>query len=348
MGDRREGSPGPLRYRLWAGGLHKDITPEEVQRKMERFGEVIDVRIRSSPRDTFAFVQFTSQKAIELAVEKMDNSTSLGEKVRVAMATENAKKSQDNNNRRCDSRDAQRGRDPRGDRRGGFREDDRPDDRQGSYRNGRRGESQEYDRGARGGDCRGGRREDFRDDGRRGGPRGGDPRYDDDDDDRRMERPSRCDSRGRRQAGRTDYRRRDAPSYDDEAFDAPRGRRDGSGGGGRCDRGNGDRQRHRSRTPRDPDGVVRYAGKVPVGRHKITIENLPDDMSWLELKDLGRDYGPSLTFARTYRHGDNYYGMLEFKDRNDADIVIGELNNRRVQGSKERLRASYGSGPGGD
>lgn len=68
----------------------------------------------------------------------------------------------------------------------------------------------------------------------------------------------------------------------------------------------------------------------------------------MELKDLGRDYGPSLTFARTYRHGDSYYGMLEFKDRNDADIVIGELNNRRVQGSKERLRAIYGPGPGGD
>ena len=27
------------------------------------------------------------------------------------------------------------------------------------------------------------------------------------------------------------------------------------------------------------------------GRHKITVENLPDDMSWTELKDLGKDSG---------------------------------------------------------
>mmetsp|Transcript_75975 Transcript_75975/g.176249 ORF Transcript_75975/g.176249 Transcript_75975/m.176249 type:complete len:275 (-) Transcript_75975:140-964(-) len=274
MGDRDD-SPGPLRYRLWAGGLYKDVTEDEVRKKMERFGEVVDVRIRSSPRDTFAFVQFTSQKAIDNAIEKMDNSTSLGDRVRVAMATENTKKKCDEDgrrDRRCDSRG-----DGRGPRRGYLREDRRGDSRRPERHDDARGEFR-------------GRHRD--------------------------------DSLDERRAG---YRR--CPGDRDD----PRGR-DG-------------RLRHRSRSR---DGVVRMAGKVPVGRHKITIENLPEDMSWLELKDLGRDYGPSLTFARTYRQGNSYYGMLEFKDRGDADRVISELNNRRVQGSKERLRAYYGAGPGGD
>lgn len=83
-----------------------------------------------------------------------------------------------------------------------------------------------------------------------------------------------------------------------------------------------------------------------MGRHKITIENLPEDMTWLELKDLGRDFGPSLTFARTYKSKGVWYGMLEFKDSADADRAVKELDKRRVQGSSARLRAYFGEGPG--
>jgi len=80
-----------------------------------------------------------------------------------------------------------------------------------------------------------------------------------------------------------------------------------------------------------------------MGRHKVGIENLPEDMTWLELKDLGRDYGPSLTFARTFRQNGGYFGMLEFKDKADALKVFRELDNRRVQGSSKRLKARLGS-----
>uniref|UniRef100_A0A7S1WBZ8 RRM domain-containing protein n=1 Tax=Alexandrium catenella TaxID=2925 RepID=A0A7S1WBZ8_ALECA len=287
MGDRSD-SPGPLRYRLWAGGLFKDISDDEVRKKMGKFGEVVDVRIRSSARDTFAFIQFTNQKAIDTAIEKMDNSSSLGDRVRVAQATENNKKRSDEDS---DGRDDSRASSPRRLDRGDSR------DRRGGRR-GDRGRSDLSDRRHR-----------------RGGPRG----YRDRDDSRDCGRGAgRCGRRGR-----------------DDYSPPPRGRRDGRD------------ERHRQRS-RSRDGVVRMAGKVPVGRHKVTIEHLPEDMTWLELKDLGRDYGPSLTFARTYRQGGAYYGMLEFKDRGHADRVIGEMNNRRVQGSKERLRAYYGPGPGGD
>lgn len=109
------------------------------------------------------------------------------------------------------------------------------------------------------------------------------------------------------------------------------------------DRGPPPRYRSRSRDGRDQGQYDSGYSKVPVGRHKITVENIPEDMGWLELKDLGRDIGPSLTFARTFRLGRNgYCGMLEFRDRQDAEAVVRELDGRRVEGSQERLRASRG------
>lgn len=71
-------------------------------------------------------------------------------------------------------------------------------------------------------------------------------------------------------------------------------------------------------------------------------------MSWQELKELGQDYGSSLTFARTYFNGGNNVGMLEFSEEDDANMVVKELNNRKVQGSKGKLKAYHGAGPGRD
>merc|ERR1719277_2696450 len=89
----RTRSPGPLRLRLWAGGLDSGISEDEVRAKMERFGEVGWVSIRSSARDTFAFIQFLTEEAIQSAIDRMDGSTSLGPKVRVARATQDTKHS---------------------------------------------------------------------------------------------------------------------------------------------------------------------------------------------------------------------------------------------------------------
>ena len=42
--------------------------------------------------------------------------------------------------------------------------------------------------------------------------------------------------------------------------------------------------------------------------YRICVENLPPDMSWQELRQVGEDYGPSITFARTWRKHDDYAG----------------------------------------
>lgn len=113
----------------------------------------------------------------------------------------------------------------------------------------------------------------------------------------------------------------------------PRRQRDDSRGSGRrSDKGGGKGDR-----------------KPPPGKHKITIEGIPDDMSWTELKELGKDCGPSVIFARTYRSNGINFGMLEYSDRADADACVKDLDNRRVQGSSERLRAVHGdtAGEGG-
>mmetsp|Transcript_145192 Transcript_145192/g.251407 ORF Transcript_145192/g.251407 Transcript_145192/m.251407 type:complete len:288 (+) Transcript_145192:115-978(+) len=99
--------------------------------------------------------------------------------------------------------------------------------------------------------------------------------------------------------------------------------------------------RDRRRDSREPE--PRYGGNKPEqGKYKITVEGIPDDMTWKELKDLGRDAGTSLTFARTYRSGSTNYGMLEYGDKQDADAALRELDNRRVEGSKDRLRSHWG------
>lgn len=290
------GSPGDICCRLWAGGLDREISEDEVRKEMERCGEVLSVSIRSSARDTFAFVQFATEEGIQKALDTVENSSSLGEKVRVARSTPDNKAAGARKPPARDARDDSRAPPPRRDARDSYQDDRRPRDR---------------------GDSRG-RRNDYRDNRGREPPR----------------REQRGDSRDfRRGGGRCD---RDPPPRRGYSPPPPRG----------------DRRGGRSRTPpRREDlkeGIVRMAGKVPMGRFKISIENLPEDMTWLELKDLGRDYGPSLTFARTYRHQGNWVGMLEFKDQGDAERVVKELDKRRVQGSDRRLKAYMGAGPGGE
>jgi len=321
-------------YRVWIGGLHSGIEEEEIRSKCEKYGEIKKVIVRSSHHDTFAFLQFTKDEDCEAAIEALDNSETLGEKVRAARATaDNSKRKrqqqqqypQNNgeNRRRDDSRGPPRHRDDyhrRDDRdRDDYRRDDRRDDRGHSRGRDDRGHS------------RGGR-DDYRD---------------------RDDRGRRGDSRGRRGGGggRSPPPRGRSGGRGREP--SPRDRRDERRGDrSRSPRRGGDRsrspRRDRSRSRGDRDRGRDDRGKIPQGRYKITVENIPEDMSWLELKDLGRDYGPSISFARTYNHRSVWYGMLEFKDRDDADKVIKELDNRRVQGSSTRLKAYLGNGPGGD
>lgn len=65
-------------------------------------------------------------------------------------------------------------------------------------------------------------------------------------------------------------------------------------------------------------------------------------MSWLELKDLGRQYGQSLSFARTYRDGRLSCGTLEYSNRDDAERSVRELDQRRIQDFDGRISAFLG------
>lgn len=82
---------------------------------------------------------------------------------------------------------------------------------------------------------------------------------------------------------------------------------------------------------------------MPQGHYKIKIENLPDDMTWVELKEIGREFGgSSLTFARTFWVRNSNQGIVEFSDRRDSEKLRRELDGRRIQGCSERLIAYVG------
>eukprot|EP00927_Polykrikos_kofoidii_P065421 TRINITY_DN61178_c0_g1_i1.p2 TRINITY_DN61178_c0_g1~~TRINITY_DN61178_c0_g1_i1.p2 ORF type:complete len:291 (-),score=47.34 TRINITY_DN61178_c0_g1_i1:204-1076(-) len=281
-------SPG-FADRVWVGGLPKGIEENEVGERFERFGPIESVMVRSSIRDTFAFIQYRHQKDAKAAVAKMDQVTLFGGRVCVAFATGDQKRHQYQDVRRSDSR----GRGGGGGKGGG-----------GSY-GGRQGGN--YGRG----------RTDSRDAGK-DRDRGRDW-------DRGRSRGDDWNSRPYRNSQQHEQHPRSRSWRDDKGG--------GGGGGG-----------HRSRSPwRQRGGDRGNDRNAPQsGHHKITVEHLPPDMSWHELKDLGRSFGASLTFARTYRSNSIYCGMIEFQEKADADVAVRELDKRRFEGSAERLRCYHG------
>ncbi|EEQ99346.1 Arginine/serine-rich-splicing factor, putative [Perkinsus marinus ATCC 50983] len=157
----------------------------------------------------------------------------------------------------------------------------------------------------------------------------------------------RGDSRGGRRDdyGRDITTRRDYPDYSPPSSRSRPAERQGSwdrDGGGR--RVGGD------------DGVSFYDDKeMPrSGRHggtaggrgalQLKLENLPEDMSWQELKQLGKDYGSSCSFARTFREGRVCCGVLEYTDPAQVEEVLKSLDGRRIQGCPDRLRITRNEG----
>jgi len=184
----------------------------------------------------------------------------------------------------------------------------------------------------------------------------------------RQQRPDRSRDRSppRRSPPRRSPPRRSPPRRREESRERDRSRGGGGGRGGSRDvrdreddrrddrsrsRGRDDDRngRDRSRSHGRSKGYDKGKGKgkgpggtVPKGGYKITVENLPDDMSWHELKDLGRQYGDSVTFSRTFRKGDMFCGLIEFKEEEDADKAVRELDRRRIEGCRDKLRAFHG------
>eukprot|EP00933_Yihiella_yeosuensis_P033436 TRINITY_DN27141_c0_g1_i1.p1 TRINITY_DN27141_c0_g1~~TRINITY_DN27141_c0_g1_i1.p1 ORF type:complete len:405 (+),score=54.08 TRINITY_DN27141_c0_g1_i1:72-1286(+) len=382
------------RYRLWAGGLPNDVTEEEVRETFAEYGQVTQVFVRSSFKDTFAFVQYNSQRAIDSAIEGMKENKNLGTFVNVQVATpKDAKFHQQGRGGDRDGGGGGRGGGDRYQRRsqspggrngdggggGGGKDNWRSNNGGGKWSNWKQDDSwYNNDRGydqRRGGDerdsYRDNRREAWQDDRQdRQGNRN--DRYDNyEEKDDRWNRNNRDDhwqggqGRGgygkgggfdnRRPQARGDSRQKDRGYQGYERSSAnsqPLGpRRDMRGGqwsrgdnrsrsphgyGGGGDRGRGDQSRNL-----DGKGDGK-GGRNRPGRHRVTVENLPDDMTWDELKELAEDFGPSVTFARTFKVKDSFCGELGFEELRDAEAVVRELDNRRVEGSSMRLAAYVG------
>lgn len=157
--------------------------------------------------------------------------------------------------------------------------------------------------------------------------------------DRNDRRRSRSNRRG--YGGRRDSRGRGGGQPRRDSRGRGRGRRDSRGGG----RGGNNGGRRDSRGGK---GGNYTRTQVPSGKFKITLENLPRDMTWTELKELGRNYdsqngGRNVTFARTYRGNNGIAcGILEFRERRDAENVMDKLDGRKIHGHDQELRVSFG------
>lgn len=89
------------------------------------------------------------------------------------------------------------------------------------------------------------------------------------------------------------------------------------------------RSRRRSRSRERGRGV-------PRGDYKLEIENIPREMTWMDLKALGRTYGGrnAVTFARTWKEGRISKGLLEFSGRTAMTETYDALHGHRINGNK--------------
>lgn len=101
-----------------------------------------------------------------------------------------------------------------------------------------------------------------------------------------------------------------------------------------------DRYRRRRSYSRDR-GYGRMRARVPKGDYKIELENLPPDMTWGDLKSLARKYTHSfndVTFTRTWQDGRVMKGIVELIDQSSVDRIIDELDGKRINEYKVRVK----------
>lgn len=76
----------------------------------------------------------------------------------------------------------------------------------------------------------------------------------------------------------------------------------------------------------------------------ITVENIPWDMGWMELKNLGRMYG-FVAHARTFKEGSINVGALEFSKKEVVERAREGLDGQMISGAKAPLRVRLGAPP---
>lgn len=104
-------------------------------------------------------------------------------------------------------------------------------------------------------------------------------------------------------------------------------------------------QRDQMRYDQDskPEKHDRRGGSVnrkSAGRFRIKLSYLPPDMSWGELKDIARTFGESIKYTNVFVERGVTCGIIEFVSKEDADRAIKALDNRRMDGHEDRIKAS--------
>jgi len=73
--------------RIWVGGLDDRTNDSDMMDAFDKFGKVVEVKIRSTARDTFAFVEFDKHSDAKEAIDTMDQAHVRGNKVKCNWAS---------------------------------------------------------------------------------------------------------------------------------------------------------------------------------------------------------------------------------------------------------------------
>eukprot|EP00397_Hematodinium_sp_SG-2012_P008191 GEMP01008246.1.p1 GENE.GEMP01008246.1~~GEMP01008246.1.p1 ORF type:complete len:1034 (+),score=301.61 GEMP01008246.1:129-3230(+) len=132
----------------------------------------------------------------------------------------------------------------------------------------------------------------------------------------------------------------------------------GGSGGGNGAGGGGGGGAPRRRDSRGED-TGNFAGKGGKGGSKVSgkgvrsekygskeswelcFENIPDDMDWEELRELGREYSGSVFYAKVYQEHGKMCGVMRFKNEGEARRVLDELDGRKIEGCRVPLRIFF-------
>lgn len=346
--------------RIWVGGLPSDISEPELFGEFSKYGAVESISIRSSPRDTFAFVQMVRRAEAEAAISKLNRSPIWGTRglqVRIAHHNPNAGGKDggkgafvSGNPRRLLPMSPERDRPPDGEWQQGDGRWQEEEDRRRYNRPPSRAE----------------------DDGRRYDAPPSRPVDDRDPYDlwSDLARPPQRDEPHHRGFALGDRNHEDR--HDD--YGEPGLQHDGRRGGSALacsghSPWHGETSPHRdcgppvrrpyprskSRSPQQTprpgdtqqaseDHALHQQAEWRAQNLAICIQNLPPDMSWLELKNLGRMYG-YVAYARCYRDQGLFCGALEFSKVEDKERVVKALDGQMIQGCSQPLKVLEGVPP---
>jgi len=339
-GGRRSPEPSHMENpkRIWVGGLNDGITEYDLRKVFEEYGKVTEISIRSSRKDVFAFIDFDDAKNAKAAIKNVDQTEIRRCRVKVHWASH---KGSDRNMRSKSSKFIRNSRNQLWV--GHLKRNDEQELEEVFAKYGKVRELKirsnrsdlfafvEFDKPEACDDaiealdqrrvCGGTIAVAWAQEKNGFERRGGSGRQSGGHNNNKSRSRSPPQRRGRRSPSYDRSRRRRSYSRD---------------AGGRGDRSGGYERGAGRRGGRDYES----RGRVPKGDYKLTLENLPPDMTWMDLKQLGKKYGGhfGVTFARTWDEGRTHFGLVEFKDREAMLDCLDSLDGHRINGYKVTCR----------